>query len=298
MKMKKLPLGKQVFRTLIEDNFIYVDKTPYLVELAEGGIPTFLSRPRRFGKSLTVSTFKELFLGSKRLFKNTYAYNNWDFNKTSPVVKLDMSTVSTTSINDMEHSIITLVKTEAEDHNIVINEKDQPQLAFRELIRGLRNSNKVVVLVDEYDSPILNALDSKILPEIKDLLRIFYNVLKEQEENIRFTFITGISKFSKVGVFSTLNNLNDITLNKKFPEICGYTKEEIILNFSNNLKSCKKELNLSEESLWEELKNYYNGYSWNGKNFLFNPFSILSFFENQSFAPYWIESGSPSFLKK
>ncbi len=294
--MKRLPIGKQVFRTLIEDNFIYVDKTSFLVELADSGIATVLSRPRRFGKSLTVSTFKELFLGNKELFRQTYAYNNWNWEKKSPVIKLDMSGLASQNKEELYHSLMTLLIRVAEEYHIELQEHSIPSLAFGELILTLAKENKVVVLIDEYDAPILDSLHKENLQEIKELLRSFYKVLKEQEENIRFIFITGISKFSKLGVFSALNNLNDITLSPRYSTIAGYTKEEIKTTFSEYTDRITRELSLSETEFEEQLKHYYNGYSWDGKKSVYNPFSVLQLFGHNDFAPYWMESGSPSFI--
>jgi hypothetical protein len=297
VNVKRLPIGKQVYRDLIEGNFVYVDKTPFLVELAESGIATFLSRPRRFGKSLTVNTFKEMFLGSRELFKNTFAYDNWDFTRTSPVIKLDMSVVQSTDNKSFSRSLMSVIDSNKTVNAIEIKEEELPGVAFRELISNLSNRDgKAVVLIDEYDAPILDSLGKKILAEIKDLLRGFYKVLKEQEENIRFVFITGISKFSKVGVFSALNNLQDITLHEKYSAITGYTKEELSIYFESYIREVQKKSGLSKEEFDEKLKHYYNGYSWDGATFMYNPFSILCFFDRKVFAPYWMETGSPSFM--
>jgi hypothetical protein len=296
--MKRLPIGKQVYRDLIEGNFVYVDKTPFLVELAGGGLATFLSRPRRFGKSLTVNTFKEMFLGSRELFKGTFAYDNWDFAKTSPVIKLDMSVCSALDIEGVNHKILEILKSNSLENNVCIEENRYADTFFRGLIQLLAHKHgKVVVLIDEYDAPILDALGNPILPEIKELLRGFYKVLKEQEEHIRFVFITGISKFSKVGVFSALNNLRDITLDDRYAAIVGYTKEELVHFFGEHLAATREKLNLSEDDFTDQLREYYNGYSWDGATFLYNPFSMLRFLDSKQFYPYWMETGSPSFMQ-
>ncbi len=295
--MKRLPIGKQVYRDLIEGNFVYVDKTPFLVELADSGIATFLSRPRRFGKSLTVNTFKEMFIGSRELFKGTFAYTNWDFTRTSPVIKLDMSVVLSADKKEFNISLVSLLNSNAAEYGAKLKENEFPAVAFRELILELSHQHgKAVVLIDEYDAPILDSLGKPILPEIKEFLRSFYKVLKEQEENIRFVFITGISKFSKVGVFSALNNLVDITLDERYAAITGYSKEEIDAYFADHCASVMKHHKLTKNVFDYEMKYYYNGYSWDGNTFLYNPFSILRFLDSHQFAPYWIETGSPSFM--
>lgn len=294
--MKRLPVGKQVYRQLITGNFLYVDKTRFLVELADSEIPTFLSRPRRFGKSLTVSTFKEMFLGNKDLFKGTYAYENWDFNRKSNVIKLDMSSIDVKTTDRFEATLLLALKKVAAEYEVNIDEELIPSALFQELIIKLSGENGVVVLIDEYDSPLLKKLYKPELKEVKDALSGFYSQLKANEEYIRFVFLTGITKFSKVGVFSALNNLSDITLKKRYSTICGYTKDEISDYLSGYIEAAKEELNLDDNTFWDKLKSYYNGYSWDGKNFLFNPFSILNFFDDNEFRPYWMESGSPSFI--
>lgn len=296
--MNRLPIGKQVFRQLIEGDFVYVDKTRYLVELADSEIPTFLSRPRRFGKSLTVNTFKEMFLGNRELFKGTYAYDNWDFSKKSSVIKLDMSSVDTTSIERAEQTLLIMLNDIASDYGVILKETSIPLAAFKELISSLSGDNGVAVLIDEYDSPLLKALYMPIMDDVKRILRDFYSQLKSNEEYIRFLFITGITKFSKVGIFSALNNLSDITLREKYSAICGYTKDEIVRYFDKNIENSREELKLTSEEFWSQLKFYYNGYSWDGKVFMFNPFSILNFFDIREFLPFWMESGSPSFMMK
>ncbi len=294
--VKRLPVGKQVFRDLIEGDFVYVDKTKYLLELIEIGTPLFLSRPRRFGKSLTVSTFKELFTGNRELFRNTYAFDNWDFGKTYPVISLDLSIVSASDIKDMKAKISYLLHSIAENYGITLYDTSIPELLFQDLIRQLSEKGKVVLLIDEYDAPILDSLHKENLPEVKDILRNFYKVIKTCEEYLHFIFITGISKFSKIGVFSSLNNLEDVSLYDSYAEVLGYTREEIKVCFSDYINAALVKLDLSEEKFWEKLKHYYNGYSWNGEQFVYNPFSVLRFFRECKFYPYWMESGSPSYI--
>ncbi len=231
--MKKLPIGKQVYKQLIKGNFTYVDKTKFLVELGESEIPTFLSRPRRFGKSLTVSTFKEMFLGNKGLFKGTFAYDNWDFTKKSNVIKLDMSSVDASTPKELNRTLLLLVLDVASEYKVKIKEEKLSHIAFKELIKAMSGANGVVVLIDEYDSPLLKTLYKSELGEIKETLSSFYSQLKANEEYIRFVFLTGITKFSKVGVFSALNNLFDISLDKDYTSICGYTRPEITTYFKD-----------------------------------------------------------------
>jgi hypothetical protein len=295
--MKKLPIGKQEFKGLIEGDFLYVDKTKYLVSLAESTVPIFLSRPRRFGKSLMVTTFKELFVGNKELFKDTYAYEHWDFEQTNPVIHLDLSQVRANTAEFVSEKLLELVYNAAEDANIDIKQTNHPDIALSRLIRKAGKEIKVAILIDEYDTPILDNLAKKELGEIKEVLRAFYSMIKSNEKFIRFLFITGISKFSHMGVFSTLNHLEDITLHSDYAAVVGYTEAEIRRTFSQEYKAVKKKLAVTEAVFWEKLAYYYNGYSWDGETFVYNPLSILKFFNNNGkFRPYWIETGSPGFI--
>ncbi len=295
--MKRLPVGKQVFRNLIEDNCVYVDKTEQLIRLTETTTPIFLSRPRRFGKSLTTYTFKELFAGNKELFKSTYAYENWDWSYQYPIIRLDISITLSDSVEDLKKSLYHLVLEAARNYKICLEETTAPSLALHELILKLfQQKGKVVILIDEYDAPILDSLHKETLTEIKELLRNFYKIIKASEEYLKFVFITGISKFSKVGVFSSMNNLEDVSLYDNYATIVGYTREEIACYFSDYIAIALEKLSLSEAEFWEQLKHYYNGYSWNGVNFVYNPFSVLKFFRECKFYPYWMESGSPSYI--
>ena len=295
--MKKLPIGKQEFKGLIEDNCIYVDKTKYLLKLIDFGAPVFLSRPRRFGKSLIVNTFKELFRGNKELFINTYAYKNWDFAQIHPVIRLDLSKVSGKTPEVISEKLLELIYDAAEDAEAVIGETVYPDIALKRLIRKVGKVKRVVILIDEYDTPILDNLTNPNLMEIKEVLRGFYKIIKADEEYIRFVFITGISKFTHIGVFSALNHLEDITLDSEYASLAGYTEKEIRNVFSEQIERVKKELALTEDSFWKKLANYYNGYSWDGENFVYNPLSILKFLKNKGkFIPYWMETGSPEFI--
>ncbi|MCI5222739.1 MAG: AAA family ATPase [Candidatus Electrothrix sp. AR4] len=295
--MKKLPIGKQEFKSLIEDNCIYVDKTEYLLKLIDSAAPIFLSRPRRFGKSLTVTTFKELFKGGKELFKNTFAYDNWNFEQSNPVIHLDLSQVSCNDTESIEKQLYELIREQAENFDFTLIEKSAPNIAFRQLIRKLGKEKPVVLLIDEYDAPILDNLTNPNLIEIKTVLREFYKIIKASEQYIRFVFITGISKFTHVGVFSALNNLEDITLTGDYASIVGYTEKEIDSFFAEEIELVKKHLCLTDKDFREKLAAYYNGYSWDGESFVYNPLSILKFFRNKGrFIPYWMETGSPEYI--
>ena len=231
-----------------------------------------------------------MFLGNKELFKGTYAYKNWNFNKKSKVVKLDMSSVDSTSPELLLESLTLMITSIEEEYGIEHYNTKSPHTALNGLIRALTGKHGVVILIDEYDSPLLKNIYKPKLKEIKDILSNFYSQLKANEEYIRFVFLTGITKLSKVGVFSALNNLSDISLKNKYSSICGYTKEDILYYFSDNISECKKELELTDDMFWDKLKTYYNGYTWDGETSMFNPFSILNFFDNLTFRPYWMET--------
>ena len=294
--MKKLPIGVQDFRKLIKDNYIYVDKTKYLYDLLESGNVYFLSRPRRFGKSLTVSTFEYLFKGEKNLFEGTYISDKWDFTKTYPVISISMSGRTTSDLKSFKESILLTIKQLYKKYGFEQETNLIPE-SFRYLVRQLSQRGRVVILIDEYDKPILDNIDNpKKAENIRNFLRSFYSTFKDLDKYLKFVFITGISKFSKVGIFSGLNNLKDLTLKSDMSTSLGYTKQEIRKYFQKGIQKTKIELGLNEVEFWDKLENWYNGYSWNGREFVYNPFSILNFFDEYTFSNYWFESGTPSFL--
>ncbi len=295
--MKKLPIGRQEFKGLIENNCLYVDKTKYLIQLIDSVAPIFLSRPRRFGKSLMLNTFKELFSGNRELFRGTYAYDNWDFDQTSQVIRLDLSKVGGRNADIISQKLLELIYNAAEDIGVEIRETPYPDLAFDRLLRKAGKDRPVVLLIDEYDAPVLNNLKRENLAEIKELLREFYKMIKADEEYIRFIFITGISKFTQMGIFSALNHLNDITLAGQHAACCGYTAEEIAGAFPEYIEQVQQRHGLTDQEFWNKLEQYYNGYSWDGETFVYNPLSILKFFDNNGrFIPYWMETGSPEYI--
>ncbi|BBE30810.1 ATPase AAA [Tepiditoga spiralis] len=292
--MKKLPIGVQDFKELITD-YIYIDKTKYLYELITSGKFYFLSRPRRFGKSLTISTLYYLFKGEKDLFKGTYIYDKWEF-KEYPVIRISLLDTTNDTEEELKDGLLRIIKREARKYGIKI-ESDHYKYAFDELIFELSRKERVVILVDEYEKPILDNINNKEKAErYREILRNFYVSIKSNDEYIKFVFMTGITKFTKTGVFSALNNLNDISLNKKYAQILGYTQEELERNFKEHIKETALEMNMKEKELLKNLKMYYNGFSFDGESSVYNPFSILRFFNERKFQNYWFESGSPSFL--
>ncbi|ABR30916.1 ATP-binding protein [Thermosipho melanesiensis] len=295
--MKKLPIGVQDYREIVEENYVYVDKTKYLYDLMTSGKFYFLSRPRRFGKSLTISTLYYIFKGEKELFRGTYIYDKWDF-KEYPIIKLDMSDNMLTTYEDFVESLSEKIEKLYKNEGIANINNNLPT-RFGNLIEELnaKYRERVVILIDEYEAPILEHINNKKEAEkIRSFLREFYKKIKTKDEYIKFVFMTGITKFTKTGVFSALNNLNDISLNKKYSQMLGYTQEELEYYFKEHIEETAREIGMGKEELIENLKEYYNGFSFDGRRSVYNPFSILRFFEEREFKNYWFESGSPSFL--
>ncbi|MEA1910053.1 MAG: AAA family ATPase, partial [Spirochaetota bacterium] len=228
--MKKLPLGIQTFRDIIEDNYLYVDKTRFIYNIASQGKHFFLSRPRRFGKSLTLSTLGSLFEGDKELFKGLYIYNQpWEWKKW-PVLRFDFSSFSETYEPEfLEERISSWINKFASDWGITLKENGYDR-QFQELLENL--PDKAVILIDEYDKPILNYITNPVKAErVKKILKGFYSIIKSSDAYVRFAFLTGVTKFAKISVFSGLNNLTDLTMNERYADLCGYTEEELDLYF-------------------------------------------------------------------
>ncbi|MGE5343175.1 MAG: AAA family ATPase [Candidatus Omnitrophota bacterium] len=293
-KKYKLGISTSWFRNRIRENCIYVDKTQYIYDLITEDFAYFLSRPRRFGKSLLISTLKEIFSGSKELFKDCWIYDQIDW-ETYTVIHLDFIDVDFKSIG-LERALHHALDSLAEQFNIKLS-KETIKERFLELIKILSKDKPVVILIDEYDKPVTEYIDE--IPEAeknRDILKSFYSILKSQDQNIRFLLITGVSKFSKVSIFSDLNHLNDITIHPRYSKMLGYTEEEIGHYFSDYITEWENQTQKDRAILFENLKTYYNGYSWDGKNFVYNPFSILNFFSSHLLRNYWFSSGSPTFL--
>ncbi len=287
---KNLPIGISSFEKIRSEPYYYVDKTPFVAKLVEEGTYYFLSRPRRFGKSLFVDTLKQAFLGRKELFQGLYLEKNWDWSVRYPVIHIDFGGGEVKGIEALEKWILQQLEEHQNLYDITCKWKDDYHACFRELILKLsqKYASKVVVLVDEYDKPILDCIeDRETAKAVRDVLKNFYSVLKPLDAQLKFVFLTGVSKFSKVSLFSGLNQLNDITLDKRFAEICGYTQKELEEVFREELED--KDLEL--------IRCWYNGYSWLGEP-VYNPFDVLLYLKKRTFHPYWFETGTPSFLVK
>ena len=281
---RKLPIGIQTFREIREDNCYYVDKTAYMARLVAEGKHYFLSRPRRFGKSLFLDTLKELFEGNEPLFKGLAIYDQWDWSVRHPVLRLSFGSGNFKEPGNLHKEAMAQLGTIEK-----VDGCDTAPAYFRHLLRTLhqRTGQPVAVLVDEYDKPILDALEE---PEVartnRDYLRSLYATIKDSDAHIAFTFLTGVSKFSKVSLFSGLNNLIDITLNPHYSAICGYTESDLDAVFATELPGLGR----------DEIRTWYNGYNWLGTEQVYNPFDVLLLFFNRQFGPYWFETGTPTFL--
>jgi Predicted AAA-ATPase/PD-(D/E)XK nuclease superfamily len=292
--MNTLPTGIQDFATLRERGHVYVDKTEFLQPLLASGGYYFLSRPRRFGKSLLVSTLKAIYDGRKELFNGLWLEHNHDF-AVHPVIRIDFSNINFTD-KSLDQGVVDWLKIIALEYELVLQSTNARD-AFRELILDLSKTAKVVVLVDEYDKPITDhLLESEKRAAHQAVLRGLYGVLKPLNEYLELVFLTGVSKIGKLSLFSDLNNLHDISLEPQFAQICGYSREEIEKYFSQYLENLATDHKKPLEALWVDIKQWYNGFSWDGKHRLYCPFSFLLFLSGKQFRSYWYTTATPTFL--
>ena len=287
MTRKCLPIGIQDFETIRSEGFYYVDKTLLIHQLVDLGRHYFLSRPRRFGKSLLLDTMRALFEGRQELFRGLAIHDEWDWSVTHPVLRLSFDG-KYNALGDVGRSVLTQLEL-AEDAAALDPVDAEGAERLQKLLYRLhaKTGQRVVVLVDEYDKPILDVLnDPELARANRDYLRGFYGIIKGSAQHIRFVFVTGISMFSKVNLFSGLNNLKDISLDPRYGTLCGYTDDDIDTVFAPELHGLDR----------NEIRTWYNGYNWRGDNRVYNPFDVLLLFDNREFSPYWFETASPSFL--
>ena len=297
--MKRLPIGIQSFGKIIEGDYVYADKTQYIFDLINSASYYFLSRPRRFGKSLLLDTIGEVFKGNRELFKGLWIYDSdYGFEK-HPVIRLDMSSISNENPEILKTSFASELRKQLRDEGLDLTD-EVPSDMFKNLIEGLykKYGQKVVVLIDEYDKPIIDHIHDVPAAEANRLIvRGFYGVLKSMDPYLRFTFLTGVTKFAKTSVFSELNNLKDITMTEKYANICGIPVEDFDKLFSEHIESLKVlKAFKNYENLRGRILEWYDGYSWDGESRVINPFSLLSFFGQERIGAYWYASGSPKFL--
>jgi len=288
MSRRKLPIGIQTFRRIREEDAYYVDKTHYIRRLVDVGTHYFLSRPRRFGKSLFLDTLKELFEGNEPLFDGLAIHGNWDWSVRYPVLRLDFSRGDYRTPGYLHRNLMAQLDALERRSGMASDYSTGPE-RFNHLLEVLHEhtGHRVAVLVDEYDKPILDALDTpQVARANRDYLRGLYSTVKFADAHIKFTFLTGVSKFSKVSLFSGLNNLTDITLNPQYSAVCGYTDADLDTVFAPELPGLDR----------QAIRDWYNGYNWRGMEKVYNPFDILLLFFNREFDAYWFETGTPSFL--
>ncbi|MBK1718960.1 ATP-binding protein [Thiocystis violacea] len=288
MSRLKLPIGIQTFAKLREDECYYVDKTAFAWQLIEQGTHYFLSRPRRFGKSLFLDTLAELFAGNEPLFRGLFIHEPWDWSRSAPVIRLSFGGGVVESRADLDRRIRALLHHNGQALGVSCRDGADIVDCFGELIERAHtmSGERVVVLVDEYDKPILDNLTRlEVAREVRDGLRNLYSVIKDADAHIRFAFLTGVSKFSKVSIFSGLNNLNDISVDAEYSALCGYTERDLETVFAPELEGLDR----------AEIRRWYNGYNWTGES-VYNPFDVLLLFQKRQFRPWWFETGTPSFL--
>ena len=307
--IRRLPIGLQSFEVMRNEGFVYVDKTEYVLRLAAENRVFFLSRPRRFGKSLFLSTLKAYFLGKKELFKGLYIEDaeqkqaeleDREAWTKYPVLHLDFTAKNYSDVNAL-HDLLNAHLREWEEEFKIEKMEEAPDGRFRNLIKQIyeKIGKQVVILVDEYDKPLLETMiiNEPLNEEYRRILKGFYGVIKACDEYIRFAFLTGVTKFSKVSIFSDLNNLRDISLEKNYSGICGITETELKQVFKPEIDALAEERKLNYEETLAQLKKRYDGYLFHpkGEN-IYNPFSLLNAFTKKEIGSYWFSTGTPTFL--
>ena len=304
--MRKYPIGLQSFKEIVTGGYVYVDKTAFIHQLVSAGKYYFLSRPRRFGKSLLVSTLQALYEGKKELFAGLFIADKWDWSQTNPVIVVYFNSFTLRG-NDLDAVLQNAMREQAKAQNIALTTQFEggnfkAGFLFQELIQKLhaKTGRKVVVLIDEYDKPIVDYLEEINIAEAnRNTLKSFYGILKPADEHLELVLLTGVSKFAKVSVFSDLNNLRDISLDEDYSNIVGFTQLELEANFESEVKDFAQQKNITKDDFLLEIKRWYNGYSWGGESTVYNPFSLLNFFSNKgTFRNFWFSTGTPTWLVK
>ena len=298
--MKNLPIGRQSFEAIMKEDLLYIDKTRQIYHLIRAGQLYFLSRPRRFGKSLLLSTLVQIFQGNKALFKNLYIgkETNYSF-ENYPVLQFNFS-VFGHKVENLAIELKKQIQEYASEYGVSITDISL-STSFSDLVEGIsKKGQPVVILIDEYDKPIIDFLtDIEKAERNRDILRDFFSPLKdlEAQNHLRFLFITGVSKFSKVSLFSDLNNLNDLSIEDPLSnDLLGITQVELETGFEDYILATTKKLKTTKAILLKTIKTWYNGYSFDGETKLYNPFSLLTFFHKKRFGNYWFATGTPTFL--
>ena len=295
----KYPLGIQSFGDIRTDRYLYVDKTSYIYDIVSRGKYYFLSRPRRFGKSLLISTLEAYFKGKKELFKGLDIYQEEVVWKQFPVLRLDLNVDNYKSL-DVLYEVLGNTLNQWERQYDVVPTTTSVSLRLRNLIIDIyeKTGKKVVMLVDEYDKPLLQTMDNEQLQtEMRDALKAFYGVLKPMDDYMQFGFFTGVTKFSKVSVFSDLNNLTDLSMDHRYVGLCGITEREIHEDLDEEVGKLAEAGKMSKEDCYRKLRDYYDGYHFcEDTEGIYNPYSLLNALSQQRFRDYWFETGTPSYL--
>ena len=309
---RKLPIGVQSFKVLRDDRYLYVDKTKYISQLVASGRVYFLSRPRRFGKSLFLSTLAAYFRGQKELFKGLYLEKAEEEQAVQenraawleyPVLYLDFNVGKYTDTDALNERLHVLLGEAEQKYGITAMKEEQPFFAsrFEKLLKIIyqQTGKQVVILVDEYDKPLLQTMgvNEELNEQYRNTLKAFYSVIKTCDEYIRFAFLTGVTKFSKISIFSDLNNLNDISLLPKYAGICGISQSELEATFAPEIEALAQANELTRDETLKRLKQNYDGYCFAQRSEnMYNPFSLLRVFDGQLFQSYWFSTGTPTFL--
>lgn len=289
VQRRKLPIGVQTFSEIIREDYYYVDKTSFAYKMIDEGKCYFLSRPQGFGKSLLLDTLKELYEGNEALFQGLYIHNKWDWQRRHPVVRISFGTGGLRNREELDRRIGEMLNEQALALGVTFTHKSI-EGRFSELLTKAAQQHGVrtVLLIDEYDKPILdNINDASVAIEMREGVKNLYSAIKDCDASIEFCLLTGVSRFSKVSLFSGLNNLRDITLSREYSAICGYTDADVDQVFAPELSGFNR----------DELRQWYNGYNWLGES-VYNPFDLLLLFREQVFSPYWFETVTPTFLVK
>lgn len=299
-KLKMIPLGLSNFEKLIQENFVYVDKTKLLHQMITTGSYYFISRPRRFGKSLLISTLESIFSGKKELFNNLWIGSSDYEWKEYPVIKIDFSEVNYQTPEILEKSLLNHLLKIAAQYKISLPNTISAKDTFSDLIDSLAQKGQIAILIDEYDKPINdNLYKTDLAIYMRDALRNFYSTIKAKDAKLRFVILTGVSKFSKTSIFSGLNNLHDITINPNYSALLGYAHDELENYFGSHIKKLAKNLNKDYQETILKLKKQYDGYVFSQDGIpVFNPFSILCCIKDLAVRDYWFATGTPTFLPK
>ncbi len=299
-QQRKYPIGIQTFERIIKEGYVYVDKTDLVWQLANGSTYAFLSRPRRFGKSLLTTTLKSYFEGRRDLFEGLKIMDLEQEWKQYPVIHIDMSTCKgQDSAQALRKAILFNIEEQCKASGVVTKDKT-PGQCIAEMIknRAAQSDNKVVVLIDEYDAPLLEVMhEQECLAAMRKVMQEFFQPLKACEAMIRFCFLTGITKFSQLSIFSTLNNIKNVSLLPQFSAICGITEEELTTALNYDIELLAKDYGCSHEEMHQMLKKQYDGYHFSSRSEeIYNPYSLFNCFDQKEIKNFWFESGTPTFL--